>query len=358
MNYAYGTSGNDTVEGGNGSDFIIGGEGFDVLWGGDGKDVFVIHHNDPNQGYLTKSFIYDFQDGLDLVDLSQTGMTGFDQLWADQHGEDEFVDSPTVENMWTDPTWFSPESPFRIYLMSYESHNPPYDQSKWVYISYDDFIYADTPQNWHSDGDDRVSFSGSSVYSVDYGMGGIDTVDLSGNSARREGVTVDLQMGRVVDDEVHHIFEFENVIGSNGQDTITGDGGANFLSGRAQADLIHGGGGDDVIRGGSGADFLYGGAGNDRILGGNGRDMLYGGAGDDVFVFATEDRCDMVRDFEIGDRFDVSAWGVTSFDELTITQKNRLTATVSDGEHSFNIRCDDVGFNCDVISESDFIFAA
>ena len=54
-------------------------------------------------------------------------------------------------------------------------------------------------------------------------------------------------------------------------DTLTGDGGANILSGLA---------GDDLLEGGAGVDDLQGGAGDDSSGGGAGADILSGGADD------------------------------------------------------------------------------
>lgn len=74
----------------------------------------------------------------------------------------------------------------------------------------------------------------------------------------------------------------ENVIGSLGNDRLTGDAGRNVLSG---------GGGDDTLAGNDGADVLILGAGNDSANAGNGNDTIVadignatieGGAGIDV----------------------------------------------------------------------------
>ena len=73
----------------------------------------------------------------------------------------------------------------------------------------------------------------------------------------------------------------ENVVGSDGNDTIMGNGEANKLSGRGGNDKIEGGGGDDTITGGGGDNNLSGGTGNDTITGGNSDDTIDGGGGAD-----------------------------------------------------------------------------
>jgi Ca2+-binding RTX toxin-like protein len=57
--------------------------------------------------------------------------------------------------------------------------------------------------------------------------------------------------------------QFENVIGSNFNDTIIGNTANNSLNGGAGNDTISGLGGSDTIDGGSGIDTLTGGAGID-----------------------------------------------------------------------------------------------
>ena len=72
------------------------------------------------------------------------------------------------------------------------------------------------------------------------------------------------------------VLQFENVIGSGVDDTITGNSVANNLSGNN---------GNDKIDGGLGNDTIAGGNGNDAIIGGKGNDRLTGGAGNDSFEF-------------------------------------------------------------------------
>ncbi|MDX7799553.1 retention module-containing protein [Aeromonas caviae] len=57
----------------------------------------------------------------------------------------------------------------------------------------------------------------------------------------------------------------ENLVGSMFNDSLTGDGNANVLSGLAGNDILSGGGGDDLLVGGTGSDTLTGGAGKDTF---------------------------------------------------------------------------------------------
>ncbi|RWU21640.1 RTX toxin [Pseudomonas alkylphenolica] len=58
----------------------------------------------------------------------------------------------------------------------------------------------------------------------------------------------------------------ENLIGSDYNDTLTGDSNANLLIGGKGNDTLNGGGGDDVLIGGPGNNTLTGGAGADTFL--------------------------------------------------------------------------------------------
>ncbi|GBF82577.1 beta strand repeat-containing protein [Aphanothece sacrum] len=67
---------------------------------------------------------------------------------------------------------------------------------------------------------------------------------------------------------------FVNAIGTNNNDTLTGDTGNNNLSGLS---------GNDILDGGTGGnDSLFGGAGNDSLIGGTGNDSLDGGGDTDT----------------------------------------------------------------------------
>ena len=75
----------------------------------------------------------------------------------------------------------------------------------------------------------------------------------------------------------------ENIIGSQSNDTLTGDAGPNYISdGNNGADTIHGLDGDDVVFSGDGNDTIDGGLGNDSLRGNGGDDSLDGGDGDDA----------------------------------------------------------------------------
>jgi len=60
----------------------------------------------------------------------------------------------------------------------------------------------------------------------------------------------------------------ENVLGGDGNDTVTGNAVGNSISGGGGADSLAGGAGDDRLLGDGGSNTLFGGDGNDSITGG------------------------------------------------------------------------------------------
>jgi Ca2+-binding RTX toxin-like protein len=75
---------------------------------------------------------------------------------------------------------------------------------------------------------------------------------------------------------IDNLSNFDNVVGTNFNDTITGNASANVLVGRAGNDTLNGGGGIDTIIAGDGNDTLNGGNQLDTLIGGNGNDTING----------------------------------------------------------------------------------
>ena len=84
-------------------------------------------------------------------------------------------------------------------------------------------------------------------------------------NAASVGVTVDLGagVGGLSGDDTYEAVE--NAIGSCMQDTLTGDGAANWLEGGDGDDTLEGEGGNDTLVGSVGTDELYGGGGVDTV---------------------------------------------------------------------------------------------
>jgi Ca2+-binding RTX toxin-like protein len=87
--------------------------------------------------------------------------------------------------------------------------------------------------------------------------------------------------------------------GAGGADVIAGLGGNDTISGLGGNDIICGGEGNDTLNGGNGNDQLFGGPGDDILNGGNGNDLLDGGAGADALTGNVgNDTCDGGADID------------------------------------------------------------
>jgi hypothetical protein len=167
-----------------------------------------------------------------------------------------------------------------------------------------------------ANGGDDVITAGYGTNIIDGGSGN-DTVDYSFLGLGDGDLSVNLQNNTALSDGLLHttedkLYNIENIIGSNGDDSITGnssnntfygndgddtlvgnggndnlygDGGKDNLSGGLGNDNLYGGSGNDILDGGSDNDTLNGGEGNDHLNGGEGDDILEGGSDFDTYVF-------------------------------------------------------------------------
>ncbi|MEP4196742.1 MAG: tandem-95 repeat protein [Aliishimia sp.] len=123
------------------------------------------------------------------------------------------------------------------------------------------------------DGDD-VLIGGAGDDQLDGGAG-FDTADYSNLDSRvvvfLNKAPADVGSGQGIDTFV----SVENVVGTDFDDRLVGDGADNTLDG---------GNGDDVLIGNGGNDTLFGRDGDDTLNGTGGNDVLNGGFGDDVLL--------------------------------------------------------------------------
>jgi Ca2+-binding RTX toxin-like protein len=116
---------------------------------------------------------------------------------------------------------------------------------------------------------------------------GQDTVDYSDHSG---GVTVDDD--GVADDgspgEGDNVgTDVDNIVGTAGDDRLTGSSWFNTIDGAGGDDTISGGGGNDTLHGGPGDDVLSGDSGDDLLDGGSGSDRVSGGTGTDTADYSS-----------------------------------------------------------------------
>jgi Ca2+-binding RTX toxin-like protein len=149
-----------------------------------------------------------------------------------------------------------------------------------------DSLYGGTGDDHLDGGDGNDVLIGAAGADTMDGGAGTDTVSYAGSAA---GVTVSLAAGTGTggDAQGDTLTGIENLYGSDHDDHLTGNAGANTISG---------------------------GLGNDVITGGGGADLLKGGTGNDIFVYtSTADSTvaasgkDLIADFTSGDKIDLSA---------------------------------------------------
>jgi Ca2+-binding RTX toxin-like protein len=241
-----GTPGNDVIVGTSGGDKIYGNGGNDVICGGDGND-----------------FIQAF-NGDDRVD----GGNGDDQIVGG--GGNDQLDGGANTAVGDTVVYLNAPAGVNVSLVEgIATGGAGTDQLsgfEGVFGSkFDDTLTGGPTDNFFipSDGNDVV-----------VGGGGLDAVLFSAS----RGVNVNLAQGRANGEGTDTLRQINAVVGTDANDTITGDAGQNFLFGAAGADRINGGGGRDLIVG----DFQDEPSGNDQLRGGAGDDFLVGAAGNDV----------------------------------------------------------------------------
>jgi len=320
----YAGAGNDTLDGGEGNDFLDGGQGDDIMIGGAGDDTYIVDS-------LGDTVIELAGGGRDTVRASiNYSLVG-----------------TQIENL---------ELTGSVGLVG--TGNDGANSIKGTVGS--DTLYGLGGNDWISAGSGNDTVLGGSGNDTLIGGDGTDVLSYADATAAvivSLAITTNQNTGG---SGIDRISEFENLTGSDFNDTLTGDAGNNRIVGGAGADIMAGGAGDDrysvdnagdvvienagqgidsvnanvdytlsanienltlfngAISGtGNGLDNIIRGNDNDNILnGGGGNDSLYGGNGTDTFIIDGQG-VDFIRDFTAG--------------ETVLIQGSLLTAGLSAG---------------------------
>lgn len=194
----------DTLVGGSGADDLRGGEGADTFEGKAGADSF-----DGGPGADTATYVN--------AAAGVTVSTGADGATDDGDGSADTFDS--VQNI--------VGSGFA-----------------------DDISGTSLPNNFNGGGGDDV-LMGQDGDDTLTGGGGTDTVLFIPGL---DSVNANLSTGTSTGEGTDSLTGIENLTGTNGADTLVGDGADNVLEGSMGTDLLQGGGGDDELAGGDGTD--------------------------------------------------------------------------------------------------------
>jgi Ca2+-binding RTX toxin-like protein len=128
--------------------------------------------------------------------------------------------------------------------------------------------------------------------------------------------------------------------GGAGNDTLTGNGGANIIDGGADNDVVKGGAGNDLLFGSLGKDALDGGTGNDTIFGGEGDDTITVSAGNDLVRYTS-----VVDGHDVLVGFDGNAAGGQDILDLDLLFDSLLVAA---GDRAGRVAIDDNGASVDI----------
>ncbi len=377
----YGGVGNDTLNGGNGDDTLYGGAGDDVLTGGNGrdnlfggagKDVLVAGYesslwaNQMSGGSgadifrlserITKSqhvVIVDFENGVDRIDVSAYGISGFEQIKSilEDYGDSVKFEAGRA-GAWNNLDIRIAASALDASDFIFSTTGPVIDAG----TKHSDVIFGST-------GNDTLG--GSLGVDKILGGAGNDDIIFGGVNTLYGGIGADVFRGRfgrsdflgdthIVDFEIGvdkldlsaagvssldqaklafqagqwsstYLFRYEltlenvNISKLTARDFIFDNTLGKTVIGTTSHDYLFGSSIADTLRGGSGNDRLFGGAGDDLLSGGEGSDTFYGQEGADMFRLGQKSEGnDIIGDFEVGvDRIDLSLSPVTSFDQLT-----------------------------------------
>jgi serralysin len=139
------------------------------------------------------------------------------------------------------------------------------------------------------------TLAGSNTNDYIHGQAGADFISLGdGDDGSYAGDDNDTVFGEGGDDLIYGNRGLDYLEGGSGNDTIFGGqnagsgtpmrDGVDTIIGGSGRDIIYGNFGGDLMTGGSGDDVIYGGQDNDTMVGGSGSDYLYGNLGDDFMT--------------------------------------------------------------------------
>jgi uncharacterized repeat protein (TIGR01451 family) len=249
-----------TIDGGTGDDWLNGGTGNDTINGGDGADHLSTDSTTPAQ---------------DVGPNVLNGDAGNDTLYGGNQPttEDGGPGADVLYGGGADDLLHGGDGADTLYG---QGGNDVLDGDAG-----DDTLEHDMGADDLNGGDgvDTAVFDGGQGPTATGGTG--ETITLDG--VANDGDPTDDSGGR----RDNLATDVENVIGSPGDDTITGSADANSLHGYGGNDHLIGGGGNDELYGDNGSDTLDGGIGNDTLIGDfffgdSGSDTLNGESGDDL----------------------------------------------------------------------------
>ncbi|MDP3479659.1 MAG: calcium-binding protein [Desulfoprunum sp.] len=245
-NILFGTSSWESIYGYGGDDSLYGLEDDDYLYGGSGNDYLSGGTGTDRASYLFATA--GVTVSLLITTAQNTGGDGTDTLVAiEDIGGSDYGDTLRGND---GVNW----------LLGYDGDDALYGNGG------SDFIYGGDGSDYLNvgSGNDYLSGgTGADKVSYFYATAGV-TVSLLNPAAQNTG-----------GDGTDTLVSIENIWGSNYDDTLTGNDGANQFYGFNGNDILYGNGGSDEIYGHNGSDRLFGDAGDDTLNGGSGTDGAF-----------------------------------------------------------------------------------
>ena len=317
-----------------GNDTLIGGDGDDRLDGGADADTLIGYADEVDTGLGLDSDVLDGGAGADVM----MGGRGYDTYWADDLG-DVIVELAVPAGADDTETY-------------YYSYDTVYWTGAGTYVLPTDVDMmhlrgGSTSAIGNEQGNALFSdYGGYDQWGELIGEGDVTLDGAGGDDFVFGGSGADQLFGGVGSDSVEGYDGADTLHGGDGDDTMHGDGTALFS---ISNDTLFGDAGDDRLEGDNGDDVLDGGDGGDVLIGSWGSDTLTGGAGVDRFTFGQD--TDIATDFTDGE--DLILGDIAT---VTIVQDGADTLITYQGEFEWDhgtLRL--LGVDAATITAEDFV---
>ena len=324
----YGGDGSDTLYGGAGNDLVDGGSGSDKMYGGLGDDTYVVDNkedvaseaNGDGTDTVLSSISFSLADSKHAIgSIENLTLTGSGNINATGNALDNILIGNSGNNVltggWGGDTLDGGDGSDTA---SYATSGLGVAVSLALGVGSGGDAEGDRLSNIEnltgSNYDDTLEGDGGDNKLV--GGKGIDTVSYAhaDSGADGQGVTVNIgttKAQNTLTAGTDALSGFENLTGSQFNDTLIGSRGNNVLSGLA---------GDDWLDGSRGADHMFGGAGHDSYVVDNAGDVVDETNGDGIDTVYSS------RSFSLADPLHA----IGSIENLTLTGKSGISGTGND----------------------------
>ncbi|MBX8489549.1 calcium-binding protein [Pseudomonas cichorii] len=265
----YGRNGNDVLDGGDGrdtlngeagDDTLLGGTGNDTLYGGSGNDILDggSGNDSLDGGFGSDTYVFRKGSGQDTISNYAYNDTTLNKL-----------DVVRLEGLSADDVSIRRESDDLLIQIRQTGET----------LRVSSHFYSDQSYGYAID---QLQFADGTVWD-------------------QAKITSALLIGTEGNDTITGYATDDELTGLEGDDVLSGRAGDDLLSGGEGRDTLYGEEGNDTLLGGLGNDTLSGGAGNDTLDGGAGNDSLEGGKGSDTYVYRKGSGQDTISNYAYND---------------------------------------------------------